>query len=289
MGKRIGTHSGSFHCDEALGCYLLRRTKEFAGAEIVRSRDPEVLRDLDVVIDVGGVYDADSRRFDHHQRGFDETFGLGFSTKLSSAGLVYKHYGREVVASVMGLLPSHADTETVYLKLYRSFMEALDAIDNGINQFDVDQPPRYVSSTDLSSRVGALNPRWNGDASAAATDAGFAKAVELTGHEFEEAVDYYSKAWLPARGIVQAAIQQRLEVDSSGEIFRLDTYCPWKDHLYELEHELELPSPLKFCVYQDERERKWRVQAVSVSAGSFQNRRSLPAAWRGLRDAELLE
>ena len=38
---------------------------------------------------------------------------------------------------------------------------------------------------------------------------------------------------------------------------------------------------------QDERERKWRVQAVSVSPASFQNRRSLPAAWRGLRDAEL--
>ena len=77
MGKRIGTHSGSFHCDEALGCWLLRRTQEFAGAEIVRSRDPEVLKDLDVVIDVGGVYDAGSNRFDHHQRGFDETFGHG--------------------------------------------------------------------------------------------------------------------------------------------------------------------------------------------------------------------
>ena len=38
---------------------------------------------------------------------------------------------------------------------------------------------------------------------------------------------------------------------------------------------------------QDDRERKWRVQAVSVSAGSLQNRRSLPAAWRGLRGAEL--
>ena len=77
MGKRIGTHSGSFHCDEALGCWLLRRKQEFAGAEIVRSRDPEVLKDLDVVIDVGGVYDAGSNRFDHHQRGFDETFGHG--------------------------------------------------------------------------------------------------------------------------------------------------------------------------------------------------------------------
>ena len=38
---------------------------------------------------------------------------------------------------------------------------------------------------------------------------------------------------------------------------------------------------------QDEREKKWRVQAVPVSAGSFQNRRSLPAAWRGLRGEEL--
>lgn len=84
MGKRIGTHSGSFHCDEALGCWLLRRTQEFAGAEIVRSRDAEVLKDLDVIIDVGGVYDAGSKRFDHHQRGFDEKFGHGvlFLNKL---------------------------------------------------------------------------------------------------------------------------------------------------------------------------------------------------------------
>ena len=67
----------------------------------------------------------------------------------------------------------------------------------GINQFDTDQPPRYVSSTDLSSRVGGLNPRWNGDASAAATDAGFAQAVELTGREFEDAVDYVSKVRRP--------------------------------------------------------------------------------------------
>ena len=57
MSKRIGTHSGTFHCDEALGCYLLQQTDKFAGAEIVRSRDPAVLADLDVIIDVGGVYD----------------------------------------------------------------------------------------------------------------------------------------------------------------------------------------------------------------------------------------
>ncbi len=54
---RIGTHSGTFHCDEALGCFLLKQTPLFKDAEIVRSRDPEVLKDLDVVIDVGGTYE----------------------------------------------------------------------------------------------------------------------------------------------------------------------------------------------------------------------------------------
>jgi hypothetical protein len=34
--KAIGTHSGTFHCDEALGCYMLQSTKEFAGAQVVR-------------------------------------------------------------------------------------------------------------------------------------------------------------------------------------------------------------------------------------------------------------
>jgi uncharacterized UPF0160 family protein len=50
----------------------------------------QVLETLDAVLDVGGVYDPPTDRYDHHQRGFDENFGHGFVTKLSSAGLVYK-------------------------------------------------------------------------------------------------------------------------------------------------------------------------------------------------------
>lgn len=55
---RIGTHSGTFHCDEALGCFLLKQTPEFKDADVVRTRDPKVLQDLDIVIDVGGTYDS---------------------------------------------------------------------------------------------------------------------------------------------------------------------------------------------------------------------------------------
>jgi uncharacterized UPF0160 family protein len=46
-------------------------------------------------VDVGGKYDASGCLFDHHQKGFDGVLE-GYSTKLSSAGLVYKHFGRQV-------------------------------------------------------------------------------------------------------------------------------------------------------------------------------------------------
>ena len=57
QNKRIGTHSGTFHCDEALGCFLLQQTLKFRDSDIIRTRDPSVLQELDVVIDVGGEYD----------------------------------------------------------------------------------------------------------------------------------------------------------------------------------------------------------------------------------------
>ena len=57
--------------------HLLRSTAQFAGAPVVRSRDPAQLERADVVVDVGGVFDAASLKFDHHQRGFDRAFLAG--------------------------------------------------------------------------------------------------------------------------------------------------------------------------------------------------------------------
>jgi uncharacterized UPF0160 family protein len=44
---------------------------------------------------------------------------------------------------------------------------------------------------------------------------------------------------------------------------------------------------VKYVLYEDDREHAWRVQAVSAAPGSFDSRKALPAAWRGLRGAEL--
>ena len=33
---KIGTHNGSFHCDEVLACFLLKQLDQYKDAEIVR-------------------------------------------------------------------------------------------------------------------------------------------------------------------------------------------------------------------------------------------------------------
>lgn len=47
--KRIGTHSGCFHCDEALACFMLKQLPEYSNAEIIRTRDKEVKIDTATV------------------------------------------------------------------------------------------------------------------------------------------------------------------------------------------------------------------------------------------------
>ena len=57
------------------------------------------------------------------------------------------------------------------------------------------------------------------------------------------------QVWLPARTVVEDAIKKAKETDSSGEIIVLESGCPWKEHLYDLEKELGVEKPLKYVVY----------------------------------------
>lgn len=64
----IGTHDGTFHCDEVLACWMLKQIPKYKSASIMRTRDNNLLATCDIVVDVGGVYDPKKSRFDHHQR-----------------------------------------------------------------------------------------------------------------------------------------------------------------------------------------------------------------------------
>ncbi|KAM9320955.1 MYG1 exonuclease [Gastrophryne carolinensis] len=288
MAPKIGTHNGTFHCDEALACYLLRILEPYREAEIVRTRDPALLAQCDVVVDVGAEYDPSRNRFDHHQRTFCETMKSLYPdkpwvTKLSSAGLVYAHFGTQILALLLDTEEHDPIIPVLYDKMYENFIEEIDAIDNGVSQYD--EEPRYNVTTNLSSRVGHLNPRWNEPDQD--TEAGFKKAMELAGTEFVSRLDFYHRSWLPARGLVEEAIRQRLQVDGSGEVIILaQGGCPWKEHLFQVEKELNLEKQIKYVIYPDQ-SGKWRVQCVPTGPNTFQNRLSLPEDWRGLRAEDL--
>ena len=53
---------------QALACYMLKKLPEYSEASIVRTRNEEELKSFDIVVDVGGVYDPYTHRYDHHQR-----------------------------------------------------------------------------------------------------------------------------------------------------------------------------------------------------------------------------
>ncbi|THV04932.1 metal-dependent protein hydrolase [Dendrothele bispora CBS 962.96] len=287
--KIIGTHNGTFHADEALAVFLLRQTKAYRDAGLKRTRDQTILDTCDIVVDVGAIYDDGKQRFDHHQRGFTEVFGHGFETKLSSAGLIYKHFGKEIISNCTQLPSDQISVQTLWLKLYKEFIEAIDAIDNGISQYPTDLKPRYRNRSDLSSRVGALNPPWNQPLDSDGMDRQFLEASELTGTEFLGRLGYYANAWLPARDLLVSAISSSQEkVDSNGKIILLEQFLPWKEHLFDLEQESIIPPVATYIVYPDE-SGNWRVQAVPVTPESFESRKALPESWRGLRDEALSE
>ena len=70
-----------------------------------------------------------------------------WTTKLSSAGLVYCHFGQEIVSQILELPVDDPVTDIVYDKVYENFVEEIDAIDNGINQYDGE--PRWSAYVSL--------------------------------------------------------------------------------------------------------------------------------------------
>ena len=60
---------------------------------------------------------------------------------------------------------SEADHQIIYEKVYENLMQGIDGIDNGVSSYlSNDGTPavrQYKVHSDLSSRVGRLNPSWN--------------------------------------------------------------------------------------------------------------------------------
>ncbi|KAF2018045.1 putative UPF0160 protein C27H6.8 [Aaosphaeria arxii CBS 175.79] len=306
-GPLIGTHSGHFHADEALAVSMLRLLPTYASSPLVRTRDPAVLETCHTVVDVGAEYEPSKNRYDHHQREFSTTFP-GHSTKLSSAGLIYLNFGKDIIQAVTGL-PIGPDLDILFEKIYTDFIEAFDANDNGVNVVD----PKGLEAAGLAKKfedrgfsIASVVNRYNYTSTPsegqtkeqrqADEDLQFSKASLFVGEQFVLELTDRARAWLPARHAVANAYNDRLQYDPQGRILVLPDGMPWADHLYTLEKEAPIPEGVApqvlYVLFPEDSadpKGRTRIRAVSKENGGFVNRKDLPDAWKGMRDEKLDE
>ncbi len=185
LKMRVITHNGKIHADECASVSLLSSyfSNKGINVSVLRTRDADKFLPTDCLIDVGGEYDHSKLRYDHHQIGYNEVWNEEFNIPLSSVGLVWRHYGKEIVEMYLSNNVEQYDhafnyTETTISELmdviYEKLIMEIDANDNGI----------ILQSNNLNicEIIEAVNGNVNDDA---IQNLNFNRAVALIGNIFD--------------------------------------------------------------------------------------------------------
>jgi uncharacterized UPF0160 family protein len=272
----IVTHSGKFHADDAWAVAVLKIV--FPQSEVVRTRDPVKVEAADFAVDVGGIWDPATGRFDHHQKGFSGARQTG--VPYASAGLVWKEYGARCVSIL-------SESHTGHRLSDNAAVEMAYAIDADIVQYldlsDVGAAKNAPGGYGLSAVVSGFNPNWLDEQRVgygAADDAyrlsQFIRAAELLTDIMINAVKYRVGALLSVQQVRQAEV-----IEDGRVLFLQNGAVPWSQVVRK-----EMPKVL-FVISHNIAEQRYMIHAIPVSSESFAARADLPEEWAGLRDAEL--
>lgn len=288
--KIIGTHSGKFHSDEVLSTFMLKYYPDTIQSAVVRTRNDEILKLCDVVVDVGSIIDPKKFRFDHHMKEYNEVFDEKDEDlnkiKLSSAGLVWKYLGKEILISVLKSLTLYEQNKThideMFKYIYIDFIMGVDGLDNGVTQYDKDIKPKYKLSGHFTDRVSRLNPEWNVEN--VDVNERFKKAWDVAEEEFLHYINKYANSYFIAYDIVDNAIKEAVKENRVYII--LEKYCPWHKPLYEIEKKMKIEDRFLYCVHPGNNKR-WCSTAVNLNDHCMELRKPFPMEWRGKRSDEL--
>lgn len=248
--RSLGIHDGSFHADEVTACSLLLLFDRIDRDKIYRTRDEKAIERCDYVCDVGGRYDPQRRRFDHHQ--------ADYRGSMSSAGMVLLYL---------------KDQELIEPHLYDFFNKSLimgvDAHDNGVAKLE-------VGTTSFSMVISNFLP-IEYDASAKEMDRAFFQAVDFAlGHlERLKKRHFYT---LECR----AAVQKAMVEGTNALIF--DESLPWMENFFDLGGEVH---PAQFVIMPSAGNH-WKLRGIPPNLSErMKVRRPMPEKWAGLHEEEL--
>ena len=243
----------------------------FKNATIKRTRVQALLEECDIVVDVGGVYDPARLRFDHHQQGCTESWykpsfwdWLYPRVMLSSAGMVWRHFGKEIIHELQPDL-TEDQTRRIWERIYRNWIQAID---------EQDTTGKKWKGPSLMHAISQMNPydSTNDDKQ----DKCFLGAMKHAREAFlpyirnEIKYEQFKEKSIP---VVQTAPRHL-----NGLVIEMSS-----DHMSTLFARVKkLPYYLIF-----KSKDTWMVRAVPVKLESHKSRLSLPKNWRGQRDAAL--
>ena len=258
-GKKIKiiTHSGTFHPDDVFACATLMLLLK-DNARIIRTRDKDIIKTGDYVVDVGNIYDPKKNRFDHHQEegAGERKNGIPYA----SFGLVWKKFGKEL-----------CDSKEIAEKIDQKLVQQIDAVDNGII---ICKPLKEnIYPYDIGELFGSFLPTWKEKAD---FNKAFFEVFEIAKKILQREILREKHKKVAKKFIVKAykSAEDKRIIEIPGRI-------PWRETITQYKEPL-------FVITQGP-DGKWLVLTIRDDPHSFENRKDLPKSWGGLQDKELVK
>lgn len=250
-------HDSNFHADDvcAIACLSLLYGSRL---KVIRTRDPKVMETADIVLDVGGGNDG-VKNFDHHQEGGAGKRENGIP--YAAFGLIWRRFGVEIAGS-----------EAVAKRFDEVFVQPTDANDNGVSVATAIIPG--VTPIILDAFVFASNPTWK--ESESDRDKKFFETVEI----FKKIIAR-ELTFLQDEDEARAAVLADYARAEDKRLIVLSKNYPAQDVFKNLSEPL-------YVVYPRDKG-MWGLRAVRSTLNGFGNRKDLPLAWAGKKDAELAQ
>lgn len=258
---KIVTHNGDFHADDVFACaaLLLWAEKSRKKISIIRSRDNQVIKSADIVVDVGGVYDDKLDRFDHHQRGGagSRKNDAGLDIPYASFGLVWRKYGSIICGN-----------EKIAERIERDMVMKIDAMDNGLIS-----PADSVHCYSVGKAIGSLVPTWLEDKNN--TNKMFFEALKIS-----TIILIRERASKIAEEIGMLETAKEIESQGRPKILVLPKHFDWHESVVR-------ETNVKIVIYPDG-DKNWGIQVARNSEKNLNSVRAVfPEEWWGLRDGDL--
>lgn len=255
---KIVTHSSKYHTDDVFAVATLLLLLEGKDVEIIRSREEEIIKMGDYVVDVGNMHNPETKRFDHHQIG-----GAGVRSNgvpYASFGLVWKEFGLKLSGG-----------EKEMAEIDRAIVQPIDALDNGLKFLETNIPG--LQPFDVGFITHLFAPTWKEEE--VDIDEVFLKLVSYAKEILKREIAVV-KAKIEAEKFVIEAYNNSIDK----RIVELDERYPWEEVLSKF------PEPL-FVIYKKRIDNNWSLKSIRNDSFSFEPRKRLPESWAGKRDEEL--